>query len=443
MDNSSSVVNRSQWLRRYGFEHDPFESGGWRAEDDKLLKESDEVFYDSLRIEEIISKNCPFIFGVQGSGKTAVKHRIKISCEQSIQFGVPDGILTIDYDSHDYLEYSLDDHVSRFVDLINHRLRNLIGKYSVKPNSSVRLNKSKHSSYKKLEEINEQVKKMGFQKFLVLVDNIDADSKATLNDVYRKIEALITHSDVLRLDLFRFFLPIRKNNIRDIPIRLPFGKFPYRMIEWKEDELDDLYKKRLNGCLIRDRKDATLSNLGSFLCEDDFKDLDSKLVNFGFRYGMPRAIWRLGHEIIERHFRQFPKSMSPADSKITFQIYNQAKESMEYLLDSENFSDTINHQEIARQLQQELISSLLDFEPLKDLQNRKAIVSSLSNEIQNNIKLDQTPRIDLSNIVHACVARFGGVTQLYESLASNLGKSLIGLQEFKQLVDKYNQKTER
>lgn len=438
MDNPLSVLNCSEWLRTRGFKDNPFESGVWRAQDDKLLKKNDEVFYDSLGIDEIISENRPFILGLQGAGKTAAKHRIKINCEQSIQLPNSEGILAIDYDNHGYLNHSIDDHIDRIVRAINARLKNLVGKYSVKPDSLIQVTEINLDPQSKLIEINEKVRMLGFQRFLVLVDNIDANANEPFDDAYRKIEALATNSDILGLNLFRFFLPIRENTIKDIPIKLPRKRFPFRMIEWKKQELIDLYQKRLTACLIMDQKDSSLSNLGSFLCEDNLNDIDSRLVDFGLIYGTPRAIWMLGHYVIEKHFDQFPKRLAPANSRINIEVYNRAKEYTQTFLDDDNPASSSNGKEVLRLLEKELMSSLLGFEAMTNLQYRKLVVSSLSAEIRNNIILDQTPTLDIKSIIAACTGHLDGLDQLYDALVSHLGRSALGLDKFKELIDRHH-----
>lgn len=453
----SGLLKQSDWLHKYGFERNPFESGAWRAQEDNLFKKNDEVFLDFLGIEEIVLENVPFVFGKQGTGKTAIKQRIKIFCAQRSQFGDTDKILVLDYDNHDYSDYSLMQHITRIIDALISRLQDL----SVKTcDNLLAISNANFDAKNKLIRIDNEVKNFGFTKLLILIDNIDPDRKHPLPYAYQKIESIATNSDILGLNLFRLFLPIRINDFDEIKNNFSLvNTFPHRLIEWDIDKITNLYKRRLTACLTSGPRDAAIANFGS-LCEYDLYDVDARLVGFGSNYGNPRAVWMLGHYMLDEHFSRFPGRLASQDKKIRVQSYDLARKRVEKLLRSDHTStkpvaskenrviadntyysphsafENLPSKDSAS-LKKELVYCLLDYQQLEEVANRDFVIKSLSKGIRQNVLRGGTAKIDIENIVDKCMEYSNGLNELYNSLKNLFGEQSICVEMVREIFDRY------
>ncbi len=307
-------LKRLGWLKAHGFALDPFIERAFRADADPLLKEGMPAFVEPYNFETIKGSpdnpGYPFIFAVSGGGKSSLRRRIKSVFDESLGLnlvGAPK-VLAVEYIEHDYTldKATLKQHIARIASLIVNEIKKRLS-YNVSTKIS-----SETQARRLLKELVKECRSNGrLDGICVLVDNID-QYPGNLEEGFNRIAPLAALPDLLNLDgvFFKFMLPEDLRTLADK--KLPLKKSLTLTIKWEENFLERVLDQRLTACMDESMREARSDGLLEGLCNEQLASImennrsviKQEFVKLGTKLNQPRVMWRLGHHILEEHFRQ-------------------------------------------------------------------------------------------------------------------------------------------
>ena len=305
-------LDRSNWLKAHGFPIDPFLPDAFRAEVDPLFKKQGmPAFVDFPDFERL--KGTPsepgyrFIFAPKGGGKTTLRKQIVAQFDQDVSklvsLRIPDQslVLAVEYIGHDYnvRDVSADAHVRRIVELVAQKVKVLFRKELPLETGM--------SAKEMLENVVASVKNIGPNALCILIDNLQIQPGRSPASVWRLIQSLTTDVDLLSIEgiMFKFLLP---NEILEQAEQMLPAEYVH-IVQWQKDGLTRVLGERLLACMdtqilvegSANKVRESISGLVETNYENEFVEA---FIEIGLESGQPREMWRLGHYLLDQHFKQ-------------------------------------------------------------------------------------------------------------------------------------------
>ena len=288
----------TEWLTRNNLSANPFKHYVAENEED-LIKYYVPFKGLSLISNDIVSSDKNWLFfGVEGSGKTALKQFISSRCAPLRAVNT----LAIPYETSDFLEALTHSHdvndIELFVSqqIFHHALK--IADLQAKYGPEIKYLQEPATIFMKLGKLLEE--EVGYQRALCLLDlapTVSAEALSKLIDVLAQLVAL--QSDRVS---FRIFLP-KSLQVKFMRQGRYLGKCDLREIQWEEKELKELIKRRMIYYSIN--KSNPNQALGP-LCESKGKTvpIDEEIVKLA--EGNPRAAIWLANKLFMEHCQSEP-----------------------------------------------------------------------------------------------------------------------------------------
>lgn len=365
-----SLIRRQcdEWLRRKGFEINPFSPDIRKAEDDPLFVGPDEFSFvvypaDIFKfLDTSPYSGVHAIFAPTGGGKTSLRLFLRRKYEtdlgywyQDHQGGLGARILPVEYIAHDYP--LSDGYKEGHIKEISRLLRKAALKYLKSDRFDPVDNQFQLDVNGPVEQLIEEIhdcpRRWGLKGVCFLIDNLERQSgKASVE--WEFFEPLITCARELAAKdgiSFIFFYPIEF---------LPFARdagLPDEFIHeltWTEEQLQDMLDRRLAYCETRERPIIPVLS-GQMPVEAGHAPVDSEqmplapgrgaagvtfvdlfgtteraervkkeMISFGKSQGSPYHMWRLGHAIIEEHLGILEGRHQPFDARIRYEVVDKA-----------------------------------------------------------------------------------------------------------------------
>ncbi len=317
-----ALLNRAEWLRAHGFEHDPFPMESFRGEADPILLEAfldpDDVDFEQL-VGTPEHKGYFFVFSAAGGGKTSLYRRVKSEFERQVDTAGRRS-LVVEYRDHlhDGVIHDERQCVLRLAQLIEQRL-------GVRPTAGPRPSRGgsdPDAAYGQLQRAIGACWRQGFDAVHVLIDvdspwRADAPTAESADErdaAFVRVLPLALSSRLLNIDrlIFKFFLPSEYKPAYG-PRLSQNGRFPLYEVQWDEGRLRRALEQRLIACQSQestesvfdprpDRSSSGISILAQLCVEDWRETIAEAFVELGVEMGGPRAMWQLGYYLLEEHF---------------------------------------------------------------------------------------------------------------------------------------------
>ena len=287
----------TEWLSRNNLSANPFRH--YVAENEDDLSKYYVPFKGFPLITEIVSSNKNWLFfGVEGSGKTALKQFISSRCAPVR----PSNTLAIPYETSDFLEamtHSRDaNDIKLFVSqqIFQHALK--ITDLQAKYGPQIRYLQEPATIFLKLGQLLEE--EGGYQKALCLLDlapEIGEESLTKMIDVLAQLVALPSERVSFRLFLLK---SLQAKFMRQGKY---LGRCDLREIQWDEKELKDLIKQRM--IHYSSNKLSPIQALGPlYESKGRTVPIDDEIVRLA--EGNPRAVIWLANKLFLEHCQNEP-----------------------------------------------------------------------------------------------------------------------------------------
>ena len=289
------------WLAKNNLSTNPFKHQSAEYEKD-LVKYYVPFKGFPLISSEIIQSNKNWLFfGVEGSGKTALKQFVLSRCAPSRASKT----LAIPYEMNDLLEtLSQSSDVNEILLYVSQQVLNSalsITNIRSKDEFGIRNLKEPALVFLRLGKLLEETQ--GYERTLCLLDLVPEISEDSLSKMIEVLARLVAHpADKVG---FRLFLPksLQRRFMRQDKY---LGKCALREIRWDDKDLKELIKQRM---IFYSINKANPYRALALLCEPKGKmrSIDDEIVKFA--EGNPRAVIWLANQLFLEHCQNEPVSL--------------------------------------------------------------------------------------------------------------------------------------